>query len=139
MEQPISAGMPGLIKHVSAYSSSMRYTDVTVTRVTKARVFARSMPDGREVEFRLDNLREYGEKSWRADELIVDPDAIARTRAALAAEKARKALEGRAITAASDLQRLFEGHAVRARSEAEILSLEAFRDSLSHLLPKRGG
>lgn len=122
-------GTEALIKHCSSSisaSSSLRYQTVQVTRVTKARVFARAMPDGREREFRLDNLREYGVKRWDADELIVDTAAIAETRAALEVEKARRALEASASHALSRLSAMFEGYTLRQRTEAEILALVEF-------------
>jgi hypothetical protein len=129
MNNPIVPGTEGLVKHVSSHShsSSVRYQDVTVSRVTKARVFAKASPEAREVEFRLDNLREYGEKSWRADELILDPAAIAKVRADLAAEQARKALEMRAQMAMADLRKLFEGYSLHSRTEAEIERLVALQ------------
>ncbi len=128
----LTPGTDGLVKHISGHSGTARYQAVKVTRVTKARVFVRDVRDdhSREREFRLDNLREYGEKSWRADELIVSPAAIADTLAALEVEKARKALEGQALVALSDLRKLFEGYAVRNRSEAEIAAVVALRDRL---------
>ncbi len=126
-------GTECLVKHVSSgmVSSSTRYRAAKVTRVTKARVFARADYEGApELEFRLDNLREYGKKTWQADELIVDPGTIAATLAALEVEKARRALEGTALVAIADLQALFEGRAVRNRSEAEIRAIVEFRNSL---------
>ena len=130
MEQPIAPGTAGLVRHVN-HSGSARYTPVRVTRTTKARVFAKADHEmARETEFRLDNLRQYGEKSWRADELILDPAAIAKIGEQQEAEKARKALEMRATVAISKLRQLFEGYAVHSRTEAEIRSLEDLHDLL---------
>ncbi len=110
----IAPGTPGLIKHVPSHSGSARYQADQVTRTTKARVFARAAYDGApEVEFRRDNLRQYGEKTWRADELIVDPAAIAKISEQQAAEQARARLEGRAQVALSDIRKLFEGYSLR--------------------------
>lgn len=131
MEKTIAPGTEGLIKHVSAHSGSARYQAVRVTRTTKARVFVRAPYEGApEVEFRLDNLLKYGDRTWRADELIVDPDAIAKVAARQFAESERRALEGRAKVALSDLRKLFEGYAMHSRSEAEIEALVELRNRL---------
>jgi hypothetical protein len=123
--------MDGLVKHVSSHSSSVRYQAVRITRTTKARVFARAAYDGApELEFRLDNLLQYGERKWRADELILDPVAIAKVVADEFKQAERRALEGRAQVALSDLRKLFDGYPLRNRSEAEIEALVALRNSL---------
>jgi hypothetical protein len=68
-------------------------------------------------------------KSWRADELVLDAEEIAKITAKLAAEDARRRLEGQAAVALSDLRKLFEGYALRSRSEAEIQAIVTFRNS----------
>ncbi len=135
MEQPIAAGTPGLIKHNSI--SVRRYTPVTVTRTTKTSVFVKAgHQDAAERRFvdaadrrygpRPADYREYGEKAYRAAELIVDPSLIAECLADGAAEKARRDLEASAYHAISKLRSLFEGHPVHQRTEAEILALVSF-------------
>lgn len=129
----IKPGADALIKHVSNHISygqgSARYAPATVTRVTKARVFARATyRDAAEREFRLDDLREYGEKSWRADELILDPEAIALAKAEEAAEGARKALEGRALVAMADIAKRFDRSHIHLCSAGEIELLINFRN-----------
>lgn len=130
----ITPGAECLIKHVSnrvSIFSAIRYQAAKVTRVTKARVFVRAdFKDAAEREFRLDNLREYGERTWRADELVVDPALVTKALAEQEAERARRALEGQALVAIADLRALFEGDKVRNRSESEIAALVALRDSL---------
>jgi hypothetical protein len=131
MENTIAPGTEGLIKHTSAHSSATRYQAVKVTRTTKARVFARATYEGApELEFRLDNLHKYGDKSWRADELIVDPAAIAKIGEQQEAARVRGALEGKASIAMADLRKLFEGYSLRNRSEAEIAALVDLRNRL---------
>lgn len=131
MGTTIAPGTEGLVRHTSVHSSATRYQAVKVTRTTKARVFVRAMYEGApELEFRLDNLCKYGEKGWRADELIVDPAKIAKIAEQQEAARVRGALEGRAHVAIGDLRKLFEGYALCNRSEAEIEALVALRDRL---------
>lgn len=132
MDQTIAAGAEGLIEHISTSIGSRgpTYRAVRVTRVTKARVFVKGEREERETEFRLDNLAEYGEKAFKADRLILDPEKIASVRSDQAAQEARRALESRAAKALSDVSDLFAGHRVRQRTEAEILLLEELRDRL---------
>lgn len=140
MTNPIAPGTAGLVKHVSSHSSSTRYEAVTVTRTTKARVFARASYEGApEREFRLDNMRQYGEKTWRADELIVDPAALEKIARDQESEQARRSLERRALVAISDLRALFEGHKVHNRSEAEIEALCDLRGRLCTPADVSGG
>jgi len=129
-------GSDALVKHVNTHGDR-RYDPVKVTRVTKARVFVKGPhAHSTEQEFRLDNLREYGEKSWRANQLIVDPAEIAKAHAEVAAEEARKKLAARGHAAVSRLRGLFEGWKMNERTEEEVLAVEELVARLSPPRPE---
>src|SRR6478609_1640962 len=109
------------------------YNTVTVTRVTRARIFVKGAWEGaKEREFNRADLAERGSNTPAhsyTPTLVVDPALIAKARADEAAEKARKALEQAGLVALLGLRKRFED-SMSSRSDDEIQALIASASAL---------
>ncbi len=131
MENTIAAGTTGLVKHVSSHSSSVTTrpwsSPARRRRGSSPAPRTRGRPRSSSGETTCAST---ARRRGGADELIVDPEAIAKVAEQEEARRVRGVLEGRAAVALSDLRKLFEGYPLRNRTEAEIAAIVDLRDRL---------